>query len=132
MASVVTPSVEPIKAAETTVTAQKTTSVSEPTKLSGTSPTPPPTPPTPTPTPEAKKEESTTEEKSKESPNESAKKEESNKSSSEKSGSETNQEMASKMDELTKSNNELLGVMRQVLSTLQGPLIVTDSKHSFH
>ena len=126
-----TPSVEPMKAQESTPAVQKTTAVSEPTKLSSTPPTAPP-PPTPTPTPEAKKEENDVEEKSKESPKEAAKSGESSKNSSEKASTETNQEMTSKIEELTKSNNEVLGVMRQILSTLQGPLIVTESKHNFH
>ena len=131
MAAVSTPSVEPIKAPEQTTQVAKTTSVSEPTKLSST-PTATPPPPPASAAETKKEEEKPSEENAKETPKESTKKEEMNKNSSEKSSNETNQEMATKIEELTKSNGELLGVMRQILSTLQGPLIVTESKHNFH
>jgi len=132
MTTIATPATEPVKTPETTSSVSKTTSVSEPVKLA-TSPPASPTPaPTPTPTAETKKEETSSEEKSKESQKEPAKSGETTKSSAENANNETNKEMLTKMDELTKSNNDLLNVMRQVLSTLQSPLIVTDSKHNFH
>ena len=131
MVSATTPSVESIKTSETAGSTPSTTSVSQPTKLATSSPAPPP-PPTPTPPAETKKEETASEEKSKESPKESPKMEEKSTNSSESASNETNNQLVTKMDELTKSNNDLLNVMRQVLSTLQGPLIMTDSKHTFH